>query len=209
MKYRLSYSREFGAELINVIGKTKIVLASNSPRRAEILKKLGLKFDKFDPDIDENIDNYGSPVNFAVRLAQIKANSVSYYDPGVIVAADTIVVLNDRIMGKPEDHEEAYDMLTELSNQTHSVITGMSLTDCDPCTSICGYCMSWVTFKELKPEIIQDYIDSGEPFGKAGAYAIQGKGGILVESYDGDLDNIIGFPAGLFMELFRKLKSEV
>jgi len=209
MKYRLLYSREFTAEIIKVVGKTKLVLASNSPRRAEIFKKLGLKFDKIVPEIDENIDKASSPANYAVRLAQMKADAISYFDPGVIVAADTIVVLNDRIMGKPEDHEEAYDMLTELSSQTHSVITGVSLTDCDTCTSICGYCQSWVTFRGLMPEDIQDYIDSGEPFGKAGAYAIQGRGGKLVESYDGDLDNIIGFPAGLFMELFRKLKSEV
>jgi len=209
MKYKLAYDREFISRVSNTLGKTRLVLASNSPRRTEILKMLGLSFEKIVPEIDENISVNSTPSAFAVKLAGMKAKAVDISDPGLVIGADTIVVLDDAIIGKPADRQEAGKMLSMLSGKTHTVYTGVALRDILSGRSVGGFSESRVRFKIYSDEDINSYINSGEPFGKAGAYAIQGIGGELVESYEGDLDNIIGFPSRLFIKLYKELKSEV
>ncbi|HEQ99780.1 MAG TPA: septum formation protein Maf [candidate division Zixibacteria bacterium] len=209
MRYKLSYSPEFRAEIIESVGSTRLILGSNSLRRAEILKMLGLEFEKVVPEIDENIDNGELPPDYAQKLAVRKSLAVQAEREGVIIGADTIVVLGDRIINKPEDPDEAREMLEQLSGRVHSVITAMALRETGSEKAVYGYSESRVKFRQLSSEKIQEYVGSGEPFGKAGAYAIQGGGGMLVESYEGDLDTIIGFPAVLFKDLIKKLKSEV
>ncbi|NIP44625.1 MAG: septum formation protein Maf [candidate division Zixibacteria bacterium] len=209
MKYKLSYSPEFRAEIIDSVGRTRLILGSNSPRRAEILRMLGLDFEKIVPHIDENIENGEMPADYARKLALRKALAVKAEGAGVIIAADTIVVLGEKIINKPENREEARKMLEELSGRIHSVITAVALRKTGSEKAVYGNSESKVRFHELSMETILNYIDSGEPFGKAGAYAIQGRGGALVQSYQGELDTIIGFPAMLFRDLIKELKSEV
>lgn len=209
MKYKLAYSPEFRAEIKKLIGDTRLILGSNSPRRAEILRLLDLKFEKIVPEIDENISLNGEPSGYAERLAILKAEALKGIAAGVIITADTIVVLDDQIINKPGDEKEARSMLENLSGRTHRVITAIALKDVSTGKVLHAHSESRVKFFNLPSEQVQEYIAGGEPFGKAGAYAIQGAGGNLVESYEGELDNIIGFPAMLLRDLFYKLRSEV
>jgi len=209
MRYKLAYSPEFRAEIKKLIGDTRLILGSNSPRRAEILRLLDLKFEKIVPEIDENISLNGEPSGYAERLAVLKAKALKGIEAGVIITADTIVVLGDQIINKPGDEKEARTMLESLSGRTHRVITAIALKDVSTGRVLHAHSESRVKFFNLPAELVQEYIAGGEPFGKAGAYAIQGAGGNLVESYEGELDNIIGFPAMLFRDLFYKLRSEV
>jgi septum formation protein len=209
MKYKLSYDPEFVSRVMQKFGNTRIILASNSPRRAEILRMLNLAYEKNVPEIDEDIAIDCAPSEFAVKLARLKADAITVEGNGLIVTADTIVVLGNEIINKPADNNEAAEMLSTLSGKTHSVITAIALKEMPSGANTSGYTESKVTFRRLSKPDIENYIVGGEPFGKAGAYAIQGLGGDLVESYVGDLDNIIGFPAGLFLRLFEALNSEV
>ncbi len=209
MRYKLSYDPEFVSRVMNRFGNTRIILASNSPRRAEILRMLNLAYEKNVPEIDEDIPVDCAPSEFALKLARLKADAVTVEGSGLIVTADTIVVLGNEIINKPADNNEAAEMLSTLSGKTHSVITAVALKEIPSGANTSGSTESKVTFRKLSRVDIENYIASGEPFGKAGAYAIQGLGGDLVEGYEGDLDNIIGFPAGLFLRLFEDLNSEV
>jgi septum formation protein len=209
MKYKLVYSPEFRAEIKKLIGDTRLILGSNSPRRAEIFGLLGLKFEKIVPEIDEDISINGGPSSYAERLAVLKAQALKGHGDGVVITADTIVVLDNQIINKPQDDDEAREMLENLSGKTHSVITAVAIKDISTGKALNAHSESSVKFYDLTAGQVQAYVASGEPFGKAGAYAIQGAGGDLVESYEGELDNIIGFPAMLFRDLFYKLRSEV
>lgn len=209
MRYKLSYDPEFVSRVMKRLENTRIILASNSPRRAEILNMLNLAFEKNVPEIDENIPVDCAPPEFAIKLARMKADAVTAKGEGLIVTADTIVVLGDEIINKPADNIEAAKMLSTLSGNTHSVITSVALKKMPSGANTYDYAESTVTFRKLSESDIESYIASGEPFGKAGAYAIQGIGGDLVQSYQGDLDNIVGFPARLFLRLFEELNSEV
>ena len=209
MKYKLTYSPEFAADMQNILENTKLVLASNSPRRAEIFEMLGLQFSKIIPDVDENIECTCTAAEYACKLALKKVRAVVSGNDSLIVSADTIVVRDDKIINKPADNCEAEAMLKELSGVWHSVITGVAIRYDSTDFIRHGFCESKVKFINLSDQVIRAYIDSGEPFGKAGAYAIQGQGGDLVAEYEGQLDNIIGFPARLFYDLVSELKREV
>ncbi len=208
-EYKLTYQTDFIEEVTKQAGSQKFVLASNSPRRFEILKMLGIDFKKVSPDVDENISSNGNPYDYSDRLAVRKAKSLEPPYSSIIIGSDTIVVLGKEIINKPRDKGHAHEILSMLAGKTHSVITSVALKDSESGRLIYGHDESRVRFREYDKDLIEDYIDSGEPFGKAGAYAIQGKGGELVESYQGNLDTIIGFPAGLFLKLWKNLKSEV
>lgn len=209
MKYTLTYSPEFAAGMQNILGNTKVVLASNSPRRAEILGMLGVKFSKIVPDVDENIECNCTPAEYACRLALTKVQAIDSDSDSLIVSADTIVVRDNNIINKPADNAEAEAMLKELSGVWHSVITSVAIRFDKSDFIRHGYCESKVRFFDLSEEVIRGYVAGGEPFGKAGAYAIQGQGGDLVAEFEGELDNIIGFPARLFYDLVSELKREV
>ena len=171
----------------------RIVLKSSSPRRKELMEKLGYKFDIKVYPVDETMDKNKTPFENVKELSYLKASVNMEEDYGsILIGCDTIVVLDDVIYGKPKDREDAYRMLKSLSGRCHKVMSGLTTIYKNMCYSIVE--TSKVYFKELSDKDINDYIDSGECFGKAGAYAIQGIGGKLVDRYEGSLNNIIGLP---------------
>lgn len=181
-----------------------IILASASPRRKEILENTKLKFRIIKSDVDEEILEGESPKQVAMRLSFEKCMDVaSKHKSSLVIGADTIVVLDDMILGKPKDEDEAYDMLKKLSNTVHQVITGISLINLDGNKKIIDYVVSNVKFKDLSEEDIKDYIKTNESLDKAGAYGIQGYGALLVEEIQGDYFNIVGLPISKISDLLR------
>lgn len=186
----------------------KIVLASASPRRRELLEQIGIKFDIVVSTEPENeIDRSLSPESYTSELALMKACNVgkrligTKRDASLIIAADTVVYSNGEIVGKPKDKEDAFGILKSLSGKTHEVYTGvcvLRLTD--------GYAVSKsvgtsVTFKPLSDEMIRTYIETGEPMDKAGAYGIQGRGAVLVKEINGDYFNVVGLPVSTLYDM--------
>lgn len=171
----------------------KIILASASPRRSEILKEYDLEIDIIPADVGEIVRLDEKPEQIAMALAFEKAYSVSLnIKDQVILAADTIVVLGNKILGKPRDRQEAFEMLMSLSGKEHRVVTGISIIKGNK--KIIDYESTLVKFRELSSEQIIKYIDTKEPMDKAGAYGIQGYGKILVEKINGSYSNVVGLP---------------
>ncbi|MCX9010479.1 MAG: Maf family protein [Candidatus Methanoperedens sp.] len=172
-----------------------IVLASASPRRKELLELTGLQF-KVDPgDHKEDMDLKLSPHELARFLSLEKAKSVAgKYSNAVIIAADTFVIIRGQILGKPHTEEEAKRMLALLGGMTHSVITGFTVLDTDTGKKVSRSVETGVTFKKLTEKEIDAYIRTKEPLDKAGAYALQGLGSILVKRIEGDYFNVVGLP---------------
>ena len=172
----------------------KIALASGSPRRKELMALAGFDFDIIVPDVDESVPGDFTPAETVTHLSKIKAEAIftesSGYD--VIVAADTVVSIDDEILGKPGDKEDAFRMIRLLSGRTHSVYTGVTVIKNG--TADTFYSKSDVTFYELSDDEINLYLDSGEYADKAGSYGIQGKGCVLVKEVHGDYYNIVGLP---------------
>jgi septum formation protein len=169
-----------------------VILASQSPRRIELLKKSGIDFISISPNVSEDIDLSLDPVLIVETLALRKANSIfNQYSDSTIIGSDTIVYLN-KVYGKPNSKEDAYDMLRSLSNKTHLVLTGVCIIK-NKIPNV-FHKIAKVTFKELSDKDIYDYIETNEPFDKAGSYAIQGIGSKLIKEYSGDINTIIGFP---------------
>ena len=174
----------------------EIVLASASPRRREILEGLGISFRVAPSGADEDIPE-GTPPYLAVeRLSLLKAADVAKDEKknALVLGADTVVVLDGEILGKPKDEEDAVRMLTALSGREHSVLTGISVIRRSDGKGVSVYEETKVKFLELSKEQIKSYVKTGEPMDKAGAYAIQGKGSLLVEKIDGDYFNVVGLP---------------
>ena len=184
----------------------KIVLASSSPRRIEILTKFGLNPTVLKAEIEEKISNGEKPEIVVMGLALEKALSVSkdLEKDRIIIAADTIVVLDNKILGKPSDEEEAYNMLHSLSGKEHKVITGLSIIKVQSNIKIVDYETTYVKFRDLSKEKINNYIKTKEPMDKAGAYGIQGLGEILVEEIKGSYSNVVGLPIGKLDFLLSK-----
>lgn len=175
----------------------KIILASASPRRADLLKQLGLKFQVFISDADEEIVDL-PPDEFVKNIALQKARIVSgAVSDGIIIAADTIVVIDGKIIGKPRDVEEACDMLTGLSGRMHEVFTGLCILEKPSGRYFLGYERTEVYFRNISQAEIKTYIATGEPMDKAGAYGIQGKGALFVEKINGCYFNVVGLPLTL------------
>lgn len=172
-----------------------IILASASPRRSMLLKQLGLKF-KVDPsNIEEKIDYKLQPHDLARSLSLQKAKDVaSKYKNAIVIGADTFIVVDDEILGKASTKKEAEEMLKKISGKSHLVITGFTIIDINANRAISNSVETKVFIKKLTEEQINNYIDSGEPLGKAGAYAIQGLGSIIVEKIEGDYFNVVGLP---------------
>lgn len=190
---------------ISQLNNLKIVLASSSPRRSQILKSIGLKFDIISSDFDESsvpltkFKNYG---DYTAELAYKKALDVSHRlkeedrEADLIIGADTIVAINELVLGKPKDEEEAKEFLTKLSGNTHTVHTGVAILSKNKNSRFSQE--TQVTFSSLTPAAIAAYVKTGEPLDKAGAYGIQGIGGSLVEKVSGDPFNVVGFPLNAF-----------
>ena len=172
-----------------------IILASNSPRRREILENAKVRFSVKGSHINEIIKDNESPEETVMRLAYEKALDISKDNKdALVIGADTIVVINDTILGKPKDEQEAYDMIKLLSGKTHYVITGFALINLSLDKKVIDHQISKVTFKELPNDCIKDYIQTKESLDKAGAYGIQGYGALLVNNIEGDYFNIVGLP---------------
>ncbi len=176
----------------------KIILASNSPRRRELLEMVGLKFDIIADNTPEPINRDKSPDAVVCELAEFKGRNVSKKldnkEGAIIIAADTVVAVDNEILGKPEDLQDAMRMLLKLSGKMHHVYTGVYVldTDTEKCLSFCE--KTEVFFKKLDIDEIKDYISSGEPMDKAGAYGIQNLGSLFVEKINGDYFNVVGLP---------------
>ena len=181
----------------------KIVLASSSPRRLKLLSEAGFEFEIKHPDIDEGRLGSESPDSYVCRLAEAKAKAVSNGD-GLVIGADTVVVLGGEFLNKPGDEAEAKAILEKLSGKPHMVYTGVSVV-CSECGhNHTDYDSTKVQFNVLTEDAILQYIQTGEPMDKAGAYGIQGMGSFLVRNIDGELDTVIGLPTKLLRRLLEE-----
>jgi septum formation protein len=184
-------------------GQFRLVLASASPRRRELLAQLGLRFEVAAADLDETPHQGEGAEAYVMRLAREKAREVAARHPAAwVLAADTTVVLGEELLGKPRDAAEAREMLGRLSGRTHEVHTGMALLG--PGGEQARVVRTRVTFRTLSAGEIAWYAGTGEPLDKAGSYAIQGKGGFLVDSVEGSPTNVIGLPLGEALELLAR-----
>lgn len=182
-----------------------IILASASPRRKEILENASVKFEVMASSIEELTLDGESPCQMVMRLAFEKGMDIaSRKKSDLIISADTIVVIDNTVLGKPENEIEARKMITSLSGRTHQVITGISLINLDNNKKIIDYVISNVKFKNLSEEDINDYIRTKESLDKAGAYGIQGYGALLVDEIQGDYFNIVGLPISRLSDLLKK-----
>jgi len=185
----------------------KFILASSSPRRRELLLRLQTPFDIILPDVDESIiPPDGSPETYCTALAELKANDISqHYPNNLVIGSDTIVVLDDQIMGKPDDKSQAQKMLESLSGRTHHVYTGVCLKWADKNIHHLFAEITTVTFRELSEADINHYIESCPPYDKAGSYGIQDWSAVFVQEIKGCYDNVVGFPISRFYQELKKL----
>ncbi len=182
----------------------RLVLASASPRRRELLAALGLTPPVRPVDVDETPIDGEAAVDCVLRLARAKAEASAR--PGeLVLAADTLVVLDGAILGKPKDPREARAMLGRLSGRDHLVQTGVAVRDGDTAAVAAAVETTRVTIAPITAEQIADYVATGEPLDKAGAYAIQGLGAVFVERIDGNYSNVVGLPLPLTRRLFGEL----
>jgi septum formation protein len=179
----------------------KLILASSSPRRRQLLDLLGLPFEVDPSEIDEIARVGEAPSAFALRAAREKASDVANRHPGrLVLGSDTVVELDGRILGKPSDGEDAFQMLRSLSGRTHQVHTAVSLVRDEKAHHLID--TSTVEFNEIGDERIRWYVETGEPLDKAGAYAIQGIAGVLVARLDGSPHTVVGLPIHRLPDLF-------
>ena len=182
-----------------ILQNRPLCLASSSPRRKMFLEKYDLQFDCHSPNINETPKSNEIPKNFVKRMANEKAQNIKqkfykFSEDIVVLAGDTIVFFEGQILGKPETQRHAESMLIQLSGKTHQVFSGFSILDSKSGKVINKVICTEVKFLKLKKVKLEWYVNSGEPFGKAGAYSIQGLGSILIESISGSYNNVVGFP---------------
>jgi len=184
----------------------KLILASASPRRKELLQQAGIEFEVRPADILEIRKPGEPPLEYALRLANEKASAVANKFPDhLVLGADTIVVVDNEVLGKPLDREDASRMLAMLSGRTHRVITAVSLAKYGV-TGETQACATEVHFRKLEMGEIQEYIESGEPMDKAGAYAIQGGAAHWVTRLEGEYSNVVGLPMPLVAEMLSRFR---
>jgi len=186
-----------------------LVLASGSPRRSEILRAVGWPFEAFAPDVDETLREGEAADVYVRRLAREKAGAVASTRLfGLVLGADTVVVVEGDILGKPRDTEDAARMLRRLSARTHEVLTGVALVRAETGNSVSGVARTRVRFGELSEEEIKNYVETGEPLDKAGAYAVQGRAAPFIEHIEGEYWNVVGLPVRLVYELARDFAKD-
>jgi septum formation protein len=203
----------------SMINLPKLILASGSPRRAEILTSVGWDFTKHVADIDETEFEGENPADYVQRLAKEKAEKVAEsYENALILGADTTVVIDNQIIGKPIDLDDARRMLKMLSGRSHEVLTGVALvkkvqsqesenlkSDIQNLTSVIGLQKTTVKFAEMSEAEIDFLAENGEPLDKAGAYAVQAQAALFIEEIEGDYWNVVGLPINLVYGLMRKV----
>ena len=187
----------------------KIWLASKSPRRAEILQAVGWPFEIMLAGIDEARRPSEAADNYVKRLAREKAMAImDRIDAGLVLGADTVVVVDGEILGQPKNEEDARRMLKLLSGKWHEVLTGVALIRAgEGFDSAVEYQRTRVKFAEISDEEINSYVATGEPMDKAGAYAIQGRAALFIEAIEGDYFNIVGLPIRLIYEMREKMHA--
>lgn len=185
----------------------RVVLASGSPRRRDLLQRLGVSPVVRPTDVDETPRPGEGPADLAVRLATAKAQSVDADPDDLVVAADTVVFLGTRVLGKPEDDDDAARMLTALAGGDHHVVTGVVVRRHGVVHA--GVDTTRVTFRALSGDEVAWYVATGEPRDKAGAYALQGAGAALVAAIEGSDTNVIGLPLALLVDLARHLDVDL
>jgi len=187
--------------------KNPLILASASPRRKDLLEQVNIPFIVLASDIDED-DEKGEPYQICTHLAEQKAVHVYNRSNSTwVLGADTIVVKNGIVMGKPSSTEEASRMLKYLSNGDHEVITGFSIIDPSGSIALTSHVTTIVKVKKLDQREIDSYIESHEPFGKAGGYAIQGIGSFMIRGIEGSYSNVVGLPLFEIIASLKKLKA--
>jgi septum formation protein len=199
------------SEFHRSIKKMKLILASSSPRRRDILKQIGLDYEPLDINVDETIDPVVSPERLALDIAKRKAIAASATSgDAVIIAADTIVVLEDgTVLGKPQDGPEAVRMLERLQGAKHTVITAIALYSGVDGKLVAAYDKADVTFLPMSGAEIDWYVSTGEPLDKAGAYGLQEKGMLFVQKIEGSPSSVIGLPVHLLYQLFEKAGLDI
>jgi septum formation protein len=189
-----------------VIDTPSIILASNSPRRRELLRQIGIPFSVAPADVDEDIMPGEAAETYATRVARDKARiAAARTRSGIVIAADTIVVLDNEILGKPADSADAARMLVKLSGRVHRVITAVVIKDAGTGRELVKSAETRVWFRNLSPVEIAFYVESGEPLDKAGAYGIQELGALLVDRIEGCYYNVVGLPLSLLGELLQEM----
>ncbi|MDQ2675613.1 MAG: Maf family protein [Actinomycetota bacterium] len=190
--------------------KATFILASASPRRSEILRTLGLDFETIAPEFVEQQGEGEAPADFVTRAARGKVADVAERAAaGVVIGADTVVVIDGRPLGKPADDEHAREMLRSLSGRWHAVMTGLAVRDVGSGREAADHDKTLVRFRDLTDEEIAAYVATGEPLDKAGAYAIQGRGMLFVEEIAGSYHNVVGLPATLLQRLLKRIGVEL
>ncbi len=185
----------------------RLILASQSPRRKELMALLRIPFEIRVADIDEIMDTQKLACDEVARVSRAKAEAVKRDADEVVVAADTIVVCDGQILGKPADEADAERMLTMLSGRSHQVMTGLTVLyagECRSCTEITD-----ITFAKLTPEQIRAYVATKEPMDKAGAYGIQGGAALFAEKITGDFYNVVGLPMCRLSRILREIAPEL
>lgn len=186
-----------------------MILASGSPRRQEILKEVGFNFKVIVPEIEE-VSKEEEPVKKILDISRKKAMSVGEkYTNEYVLSADTVVVVDNKILGKPKNVEEAREYLSLLSGREHEVITAYTFMNIEKNIFLSDYSVSKVKFYKLDEETINWYIETGEYKDKAGAYGIQGKGRVLVENINGDFFSIMGFPVASFVNKLKEIGVDI
>lgn len=186
----------------------RIILASSSPRRKELLEQVGLKFEIFSPDIDESVHVGESADHYVQRLAQQKAQAIlAQFPDAIVIAADTSLVLDHKIIGKPESKQHAFEIWTALSDRQHDVLSGVCVlsSQCDPNTIQSMVVRTKVYFQKLSQLDMEQYWATGEPIGKAGAYAIQGYAAQFIPRIEGSYSNVVGLPLYETLQLLKNI----
>jgi len=186
----------------------KLVLASGSPRRAEILRSVGWDFVKDVPDVDESQMDGESPENYVVRLAASKARVVAASHPGeIVLGADTTVVIDGQVVGKPDDLENARRMIEMLKDNSHEVLTGVAVVQNGSLTT--GLQRTRVDFSKMSAAEINFLVQKGDPLDKAGAYAVQAQAALFIEGIEGDYWNVVGLPINLVYRMIVQGPGEL
>jgi septum formation protein len=183
-----------------------LILASASPRREELLRAVGLTFRIIPADVDETYFHGESPRAHVRRLSRDKAGAIAHqYPKALVLGADTIVVIDGQILGKPKNKKQAREMLQQLSNRRHAVLTGFTIACVRAGTSRTKVVQSTVQFKKISPEETAWYVNGDEPYDKAGGYAAQGKGASFIQAIRGSYTNVIGLPLCEVVEALKHL----
>ena len=188
----------------------RIILASASPRRKELLEQIGLQFEVDPSHCEEVMESGMDPRELAKSLSFQKATEVAKrYDDAIIIGADTFIVAENKLMGKAHSEAEARGMLMVLNGKSHSVITGFTVINTLDGKVVSRAVETKVWFRNLAEQEIDSYVKTGEPIGKAGAYAIQGKGAVIVEGIMGDYSNVVGLPLTALLQTLEEFEIPI